>query len=108
MKEFLEEIEKYYEELSPQSQDFYNQLKKKIKEELTEKGEKILSCMLNNQIKYSNNFSARQLGEILFMSPRSVSGAIRKLISCDYVTKQESNPITYSITEKGKDIIDKK
>lgn len=108
MKDFLKELEEYYENFSLEAKDFYNQLKEKTEENLTEKGKKILLTMAENQVRYSNSFNAKQLGEFLFMSPRSVSGAMRKLISEGYVVKQKSSPITYSITEAGINIIDKK
>ena len=50
---------------------------------------------------YMNVFSSKQLGELLFMSARSVSGSMRKLVTEGYVEKAGSNPVTYKLTENG-------
>lgn len=70
---------------------------KKASTGLTENGMKILDFMNENRDKFSNLFRAKDIAEGLFISSRSVSGAIRKLVTDGYVTKKEGNPITYSI-----------
>jgi len=74
----------------------------KVSVEITENGTKILSWMQDNWKDYSNAFSAKTIGEGIFESSRSVSGAMRKLVSAGFVEKNGSNPCSYSITEKGK------
>ena len=69
--------------------------------EMTESGLKIIAWMQNNCNMYSNIFSAKIIGEGLFMNSRAVSGAMRKLISDGYVSKTGSNPVSYSLTENG-------
>jgi DNA-binding MarR family transcriptional regulator len=47
---------------------------------------------------------ARDIAEALFVSSRTVSGAMRKLVSDGFVEKIGQDPVMYSITEKGKNI----
>lgn len=102
MKEFLQELEEYKKYFSPEALDFYNSLLENNKTSLTENGKKILISMQENVDKYINVFSAKQLGELLFMSPRSISGSMKKLISEGYVEKKSSSPVTYGLTDLGK------
>lgn len=104
MINFLKEIENFKNNLSPQAQDFFEELKEKNSGDslLTETGRKILITMNNNIGIYLNTFSSKQLGELLFMPARSISGAMRKLVSEQYVKKGGNNPVTYSLTEEGK------
>lgn len=69
---------------------------------MTEMGEKILTYMLANEKERSNSFSAAIIGEGLFASPRSVTGAIRKLITDGYVEKTGANPSVYSLTDTAR------
>lgn len=69
---------------------------------ITENGLKILKVMKNNYEKYNNIFTSKNIGEFLFMSPRSVSGSMKKLISDNYVEKIGVNPVSYGLTELGK------
>lgn len=104
MKEFLEELEQYTKTFSPAALEFYNELKSKSKKDFTENGIKILKCMQENKEKYLNVFSSKQLGELLFMPPRSVSGAMKKLLNDGYTEKKSVNPITYGLTTAGEEI----
>lgn len=67
---------------------------------ITENGLKIYQFMTDNKEAFSNAFSAKQIGEGLFMSSRSVSGAMRKLINDGYVEKMGANPVIYCLTDK--------
>lgn len=69
---------------------------------MTENGVKILKIMQDNFEKYINIFTSKNIGEILFMSPRSVSGSMKKLITDGLVEKIGSNPVSYGLTELGK------
>ncbi len=103
MIEFLKEIDTIKEQLSDEAQTFLQGLIEKNSSEsvLTEAGQKILKAMLDNAEKYLNSFNAKQLGELLFMSARSVSGSMRKLVTEGYTEKVGANPVCYKITEKG-------
>ena len=72
--------------------------------EAIENGLKILQYMQQNNEKYNNIFSAKNIGEGLFLSSRSVSGSMRKLVTDEYVHKIGNNPVCYSLTEQGKNI----
>ena len=105
MQEFLNELDNMNIEtqLSEKAIEFYNQLKEKSKSTFTENGKKILLCMQENSNKY-NTFNAKQIGELLFMSPRSISGSIKKLINEGYCEKIGNNPVSYRLTTAGKEI----
>lgn len=103
MIEFLTEVDSFREQLSQQAQEFLDELKDKNSGEslLTEAGKKILITMNTNMGVYLNTFSSKQLGELLFMPARSVSGAMRKLVTEQYVKKSGTNPVTYNLTQAG-------
>lgn len=106
MKEFLEEINTHRNTLSEEAIVFLDELLDKNSTEnlLTDSGKRILITMGEKSEAYMNVFSSKQLGELLFMSARSVSGAMRKLVTEGYVVKSGTNPVTYSLTPSGKDI----
>ena len=47
---------------------------------------------------------SKEIAEALFVSSRSVSGAMRKLVTDGFVEKIGQDPVMYSLTEKGKNI----
>lgn len=73
--------------------------------EITENGLKILHFMNDNCDIRNNVFKAVEIGEGLFMSGRSVSGSMRKLVSDEFVSKEGKDPVVYAITQKGKDFL---
>ena len=105
LKDFLNELDNLQvkDQLSEAGLDFFNQLKEKSNNTFTENGKKILRCMQQNSEKYKT-FNSKQIGELLFMPPRSVSDSIKKLINEGYCEKLNTNPVTYKITMLGKDI----
>ena len=46
--------------------------------------------------------SSKEMAEALTASSRTVSGAMRKLVTDGYVDKVGADPVVYAITEKGK------
>lgn len=68
----------------------------------TDNGKMILKHLQDNQDTV--NWKAKDIAEDLFVSSRTVSGAIRKLVSDGFVEKVGQDPVIYSITEKGKNI----
>ena len=107
---FLEEIDKFIEEgkitLSPEALEFFKDLKhSRGAVEMTENGKKILQFMQNNHVEFNNIFKAKNIGEGLGISGRSVSGSIRKLVTDGYVEKMGQDPVIYSLTENGKNIV---
>lgn len=84
---------------------FFNDLKKEKpnnpKSLPTENGMKILRFMNDNRSKYNNVFKAKDIGEGLFTSGRSVSGSMKKLVTDGYVSKEGKDPVVYGITDAG-------
>lgn len=72
--------------------------------ELTDKNKNILAWMQENREKYNNIFTAKQIGDELFMSGRAVSGSVRKLVAAALVAKSGQNPVCYSLTDNGIEI----
>ena len=70
---------------------------------MTEVGEKVIIYLQTTARSCDDSFSAKLIGEGLFVNSRSVSGAMRKLIADGYVTKSGSNPVVYSLTQAGFD-----
>lgn len=69
------------------------------KPQFTENGKKILTFLQQNVD--TKTWKAKDIAEGMFVSSRTVSGAIRKLVSDGYVEKVGQDPVIYSITEKG-------
>lgn len=106
MINFLAEIIEFKDQLSPEAQGFLEELLTQNSTEnlLTDTGKKILTVMHTNIGPYLNTFSSKQLGELMFMSARSISGSMRKLVSEGYVKKSGVNPVTYNLTQEGIEI----
>lgn len=75
----------------------------KLPVEITQNGIKILQFMQNNWEKFNNVFTSKIIAEGIFTSPRSVSGSMKKLIAGDFVDKIGGSPVSYAITDKGKE-----
>lgn len=88
--------------LSQEALSFWNSLKTfKEVQPFTENGKKILQFMQDNEAELNNFFKAKDIGNGLSVSSRTVSGSLRKLVTDGYVEKIGTNPIIYSLTEKG-------
>lgn len=68
----------------------------------TENGKLILKFLQDNT--ETNLWKSRDIAEGMFISSRTVSGSLRKLVTDGYVEKMGDNPTIYSLTEKGKNI----
>jgi predicted transcriptional regulator len=81
---------------------YLNALMEPVEEKpiLTDNGKLILGYLQNNPNMPA--VKARDIAEGLFISSRTVSGAIRKLVTDGFVEKIGQDPVIYSITEKGK------
>ena len=103
LKSILEDAVKMYAE-DPVKVEFIQSIlaESGTAADLTDKNKSILKWMQDNFPKYLNTFSAKQIGDGLFMSGRSVSGSIRKLITLGLVEKRDKDPVFYSLTEAGK------
>ena len=92
-------------EMVEKALDYFNELKNgktSNSKAITENGLKILQFMQENYEKRNNIFKASEIGEGLFMSGKSVSGSMRKLVSDGYVSKEGKDPVCYSLTDEGK------
>lgn len=84
---------------------YWENLKKKEDKEkplFTENGKKILTFLRDNS--ETNAWKARDIAEGLFISSRTVSGSIRKLVNDGFVEKIGKDPVVYTITDLGKTI----
>ena len=84
--------------------EYLNQLKAEPEKErapFTENGAKVLIWMQENYESYNNILKAKEIGDGLFCSSRTVSGAMRKLVTDGYVSKTAGTPICYSLTDLG-------
>lgn len=50
-------------------------------------------------------YKAKDIAEGMGLASKSVSGAMRKLVTDGYVEKVGKDPVVYSITESGKNIV---
>lgn len=90
--------------LSEGARAYFEQLKaapEKEKAPFTENGAKVLIWMQENYSSYNNILKAKEIGDGLFCSSRTVSGAMRKLVTDGYVSKTAGTPICYSLTDLG-------
>ena len=109
---FIQEVEELIRAeqdiFSDGARAYFEQLKatpEKEKAPFTENGAKVLIWMQENYESYNNILKAKEIGDGLFCSSRTVSGAMRKLITDGYVSKTEGTPICYSLTELGMSVI---
>lgn len=83
--------------------DFFEEFKKSNNNiDITEKGKNILSFLKRNYRFKKDKMQAKDIAEGLFISAKSVSGSMTKLITEGYVEKNRIDGVLYySITEKG-------
>ena len=74
----------------------------KEKPMFTENGKLVLKYMQEHPEE--ELLKAKDIAEGLFISSRTVSGAMRKLVTDGYVEKVATDPVIYSITEQGKTV----
>ena len=108
---FIQEVEELIRAeqdiFSEGARAYFEQLKatpEKEKVPFTESGAKVLIWMQENYESYNNILKAKEIGDGLFCSSRTVSGAMRKLITDGYVSKTEGTPTCYSLTELGMNV----
>lgn len=93
--EMPEDAQKYW--------DAFKQYEEVEKPLFTDNGKLILQYMKDNLD--TELWKARDIAEGLFISSRTVSGAVRKLVTDGFVDKVGQDPVIYTLTNKGKDII---
>ena len=72
----------------------------KEKPELTDNGKLILKYMQDHPETIT--WKAKDVAEGLFISSRTVSGSMRKLVTDSFAEKVSEQPVIYTLTEKGK------
>lgn len=72
------------------------------KPKFTDNGKLILKFMIENEEEFGNLFKAKDIGERISISSRTVSGSIRKLVTDGYVEKIGNNPTIYTLNDKGR------
>ena len=96
---------KYPVEMNEDVEFYWNYLKNSNDDEIknplfTENGKRLLICLQEHPEKEA--WKAREVADELGISSRSVSGAMRKLVTDNFVEKIGKNPSIYMLTEKGK------
>ena len=94
-----------FSELDEEAIEYFNILKaadiNNDKPKFTENGKKVLEYMQQNKELHNNVFNAKEVGEGLNVTSRTASGAMRKLVTDGYIEKIGTNPVIYSLTQKG-------
>lgn len=103
--DFLIENCKVPVEMPETVKDYLNAIRESAerdeKPEFTDNGKAILQYL---QTAPEGMYKARDIAEGMFIASKSVSGAIRKLVTDGYVEKVGKDPVIYAITEKGKNV----
>ena len=108
-QEFIEFIDEVLKEAKVEMSDnvkVYWEAFKNVKEIekplFTDNGKIILKYLQDNpEVETSKS---KDIAEALGMSSRTVSGAMRKLVTDGYVEKIATDPVIYMITKQGKEI----
>ena len=69
----------------------------------TDNGKMILKFLQDNPT--TPTWKSRDIAEGMFISAKTVAGAMRKLVSDGYIEKLGESPIIYTLTENGKNIV---
>lgn len=98
-------IDGNYYEMSENVRLYWEAFKGKVEEDkplFTDNGKLILKFLQEHQ--EAPMWKARDIAEGLFISSRTVSGAMRKLVTDGFVEKVGQDPTIYSLTSNGKNI----
>ena len=75
----------------------------KEKPELTDIGKLVLKYMQEHC--ETTTWKSKDIAEGLYISSRTVSGGMRKLVNDEFAEKFGQDPVLYTLTEKGKNYI---
>ena len=107
--EFIKYVEKLIEnsteEMNEEAKIYWESFKvveEKDKPLFTDNGKLILQFLREHE--EVEKWKAKDIAEGLFISSRTISGAMRKLATDGFVEKLGKEPTIYMITEKGKNI----
>lgn len=99
-------IDAYPQEMNEEARVYWEAFKGKEEVDkplFTDNGKLILRYLQDNLT--IEMWKARDIAEGLFVSSRTVGGAMRKLCADGYVEKIGQDPVVYALTEKGKEIV---
>ena len=99
-------IDAYPQEMNEEARIYWEAFKGKEEVDkplFTDNGKLILRYLQDNLT--TEMWKARDIAEGLFVSSRTVGGAMRKLCTDGYVEKIGQDPVVYALTEKGKEIV---
>ena len=106
-KEIFDKADVYaksYPDTFEDALDYFNGLQMSgdhTKVKFTDNGKLVLRFVQENKDAYNNLFKAKDIGDAIGVSSRTVSGAMRKLVTDGYVEKIGQDPTVYCITEAG-------
>ena len=100
--EFVKELMKPLDpkEIPEEVVNYFNMLSiEKEKPLFTDNGKIILNYL--KTVSYEDAYTSKDIAENLGISTKTISGAIRKLVTDGFVKKVGIDPCSYSITDKG-------
>lgn len=110
-QEFIEFVEKVVQEFNVEmpegAQKYFDTMKsvpEKEKPMFTDGGKQILKYMKDNHVE-GETVTAKRVAEGMGISSRSVSGALRKLVTDGFMEKAGTDPVVYALTYKGVEVI---
>lgn len=106
-QEFIQFVEKFVADMPEGAQKYFETMKsipEKEKPMFTDGGKQILKYMQDNH-EVGDVITAKVIAEGMGIGSRSVSGAIRKLVTDGFMEKVGTDPVTYMMTEKGAKIV---
>lgn len=109
-KEIFDNDDIYVENYPDDYEGAYEFFKELCKQDdvVTDKGKPIIAFMQERYVEFNNLFKAKDIGEGIGVSSRSVSGSLKKLVTDGYVEKVGKEPTIYALTEKGSNtVVDK-
>lgn len=109
-QEFIQFVENVVQEFNVEmpegAQKYFDAMKnvpEKEKPMFTDGGKQILKYLKDNH-SVGEALAAKAIAEGMGISSRSVSGAIRKLVSDGFVEKVSTDPVLYALTDKGNEV----
>lgn len=105
-QEFIQFVEKFVTDMPEGALKYFEAMKsapEKEKPMFTDGGKQILKYMQETYTE-GENVTAKVIAEGMSISSRSVSGAIRKLVTDGFIEKVSTDPVVYALTSKGVEV----
>lgn len=100
-KYFSKELYQFMVDIKDGKVKFIKEGSKKPTGKLTKNGLLLLKGM--KEYCSEGEYTSKEISEKIGFSSRGIAGTIRGLVSNGYVSKDESKPIKYTLTQAGKD-----